>query len=393
LHRDGCAAILSAHNQHPRRRMVASRPEIFTLSPDEISRFLLRQRREREPSNWEIRLDAQLKEILQRANDFVPSAAGSILLDDPRAKLVSSAQNRLTFIAVFGEHSQRLLGQRVQAAAGIAGRIYSSGKPYRSGDLASDPYFTGDVDAESGFRSHTIVGVPVIIGESICGVLELINRHDGKPYEVRDLELLEIFAGYISSSIQNALDALRARELARRDDLTGLFNDRFLHGRLSVEIERAEKDAADLGLLFLDLDNFKHINDTHGHLAGSRTLREIGGLLARVTPPGSVCARYGGDEFVVILPGGDTARSCELAEELRLHVAGNVFLATPSAEGRPPLNLSGVTASVGVASYREHVAPRGELERRENAFLRLADTAMYVAKHNGKNRIEVAEAE
>jgi diguanylate cyclase (GGDEF)-like protein len=368
-------------------------PEIVTLAPDEIQRFLMRTRREREPAHWEVRLDAQLREILQRANDFVPSAAGSILLDDPRAKLAGTQANRLTFIAAFGKRAQDLLGQRVPTSRGIAGRIYTSGHPYASPNLSVDPYFTGEVDLESGFESKSIMGVPVIVGESICGVLELINRLDGRPYEPRDLELLQIFAGYTSSSIQNALDAIRARELARRDDLTGLFNDRFLHSRLHLEIEHAERDGTDLALLFIDLDDFKHINDRHGHLCGSRTLAELGALFAAEAPPGAVCARYGGDEFVIILPGADGTRAVQLAESLRKLIAQHTFLAKPSAEGRPPLCLEGLTASFGVASYHEQVGPQGEIERRENAFLRLADAAMYVAKRTGKDRVVIAEPE
>jgi diguanylate cyclase (GGDEF)-like protein len=373
--------------------MAAPRPEILTLAPDEISRFLMRTRRQRDFSGWEVRLDAHLREILERANDFVPSAAGSILLDDPRAKLAGAKINRLTFIAVFGEQSEKLLGHRIPTHTGIAGRIYTSGIPYVSPDLASDPYFTGEIDHESGFTSRSIIGVPVIVGESICGVLELVNRLDGLPYEPRDLELLRIFAGYISSSIQNALDAIRGRELARRDDLTGLFNDRFLHSRLREEIERAENDDTDLALLFLDLDNFKAINDTYGHLTGSRTLTEVGALLQATAPPGAICARYGGDEFVVILPGADATRALMTAEELRARLGAKTYLATAAVEGRPPLGLTNVTASVGVASYHEHVAARGEVERRENAFLRLADAAMYAAKHRGKDCVVLAEPE
>jgi diguanylate cyclase (GGDEF)-like protein len=373
--------------------MAAAGPEILTLAPDEISRFLMRTRRQRDVAAWEVRLDSHLREILERANEFVPSAAGSILLDDPRAKLAGTPANRLTFIAAFGDSAAKLLGQRIPANSGIAGLIYSSGAPYVSPDLKSDPHFTGETDQESGFKSRSIIGAPVIVGESICGVLELVNRLDGQPYEARDLNLLRIFAGYISSSIQNALDAIRARELARRDDLTGLYNDRFLHSRLHEEIERAEKDGTDLALLFLDLDNFKSINDTHGHLAGSRTLTELGGLLIAAAPAGAVCARYGGDEFVIILPGADAVRAVATAEELRRRISEHTFLAAATPEGRPALQLTNITASIGVASYHEHVASRGEAERRENALLRLADTAMYDAKHLGKDCVVVSEPE
>src|SRR6185295_15852580 len=89
----------------------------------------------------------------------------------------------------------------------------------------------------------SLVGVPVIVGESICGVLELTNRLTDGPYTPRDKELLRIFAAYISSSIQNALDAIRNRTLARIDDLTGLYNSRYFHIRLRDELTRADRDA------------------------------------------------------------------------------------------------------------------------------------------------------
>src|SRR5262245_58059940 len=337
-----------------------TRGAILTLAPEEIQRFLLRTRRNPDAEQWEIRLDAQLRDILARANDFVPSEAGCILLDDPRAKFAAAGPGRLTFIACFGEGATKILGSRITANRGIAGRIYQLGLPYITDDAAKDPFFATEIDSLSGYKTTTVLGVPVIVGESICGVLELLNRRSGGPYVPRDLELLQIFAGYISSSIQNALDAIRARELARRDDLTGLYNDRFFHRRLRDEIRRAEQDGTDLALSFLDLDAFKSVNDTHGHLAGSRTLREVGQLLALHAPPGAIAARYGGDEFVIILPGADAERAFQVSESIRERIASNTFLGSPDSHGTP-LSLTSVTASFGVSSYHEHLAMGGTL--------------------------------
>jgi diguanylate cyclase (GGDEF)-like protein len=347
------------------------KPAIQTLAPEEISRFLMRTRRDRDPERFEVRLDEHLREVLARADDFVPSDAGAILLDDPRAKLAGGQGGRLTVIACFGAAGNHVLGARVPADQGLIGKIYQRGMP-----LVADQ----------------LVGVPVVLGESICGVLELRGRRGTTDYSARDLELLQIFAAYISSSIQNALDAIRSRELARRDDLTGLYNDRFLHRRLTDEIQRAERDGTHVSLLFLDLDDFKVVNDTHGHLTGSRTLREVGQLLSLRLPPGAIAARYGGDEFVMILPGANVETAVGVAELLRTTLEETPILAGAMDLGLDERGLH-VTASVGVASYHEHVGPFGPVERRQNALLRLADTAMYAAKADGKNRTLVASVE
>lgn len=332
----------------------------------------MRTRRDRDPERFEIRLDEHLREVLARANDFVPSDAGAILLDDPRAKMAGAqATGRLTVIANFGVETPHTLGIRVPADQGTVGTIYLRGSPIVAAGM---------------------MGVPVVLGESICGLLELRRSPGRGAYTERDLELLGIFAAYISSSIQNALDAIRARELARRDDLTGLYNDRFLNRRLTEEITLAEKDGTPLSLLFLDLDHFKAVNDSYGHIAGSRTLQEVGQLIHMTLPPGAIAARYGGDEFCIILPGADTAAATEVAEHLRRSVESKAFLRTASDLGISEQGLK-ITSSFGVANYHEHVLPFGSLERRQNTLLRLADTAMYVAKSGGKNLVQVTLAE
>jgi len=373
------------------RSITTARPgPILTLSPEEITRFFVRVRRDQDTERWDVRLDGALHEILERANDFVPSESGGILLDDPRSKLAGAPAPRLTFIAVYGPGSQERLGRRIPSDCGVAGAVYRTGKAHQTSELGPDDPLSALTSARP---IESLIAVPVIVGESICGVLELTNRRAGGAYTPRDKELLRIFAAYMSSSIQNALDAIRARALARLDDLTGLFNSRHFHTRLQDEIARADRDGSELSMLFIDLDNFKLVNDHYGHIAGSWTLREVARLLSENAPPASVLARYGGDEFVVILPTCGLSRAVQTAETLRKIIADATFLDATGDAGQPTAALPSVTASVGVASYRDHLAPGGSARRRENVFLRLADAAMYRAKANGRNRSEAAEPE
>ena len=367
---------------------------ILTVSPEEIARFFVRARRDQDTERWDVRLDAALREILERANEFVPSESGGILLDDPRAKLAGIRTPRLTFIAVYGPNSGQLLGRRVQSERGFVGEVYRVGRAARADRLGGDdPLLVTVPPRAKGPPVESIIGVPVIVGESICGVLLLANRRSGGPYSARDSELLRIFAAYMSSSIQNALDAIRARALARLDHLTGLFNSRYFHVRLHDEIARADREATELSMLFIDLDNFKLVNDRFGHMAGSWTLREVARLLTENAPPATVLARYGGDEFAAILPNTGLARAVQTAEHLRRVIAEATLFDVESEPGQPAQMLPGVRASVGVASYRDHLAPGGNQRRRGNVFLRLADSAMYRAKANGRNRVEAAEPE
>jgi diguanylate cyclase (GGDEF)-like protein len=364
---------------------------ILTLSPEEIARFFVRARRDQETERWDVRLDAALREILERANDFVPSEVGGILLDDPRAKLAGAPAPRLTFIAAFGPGAEHVVGKRIPSDYGFTGKIYSSGRPGQTDGLKPDDPLVAL--APDGLPIRSVLGVPIVVGESICGVLELANRRSGGAYTPRDKELLRIFAAYMSSSIQNALDAIRARALARVDDLTGLANSRYFHTRLEEEIARADREGTELSMLFIDLDRFKTVNDRFGHLAGSWTLQKVAQLLSENAPPGARLARYGGDEFVVILPGANLPRAMQTAETLRYTIADARFFDAEAESGESPSPLPRITASIGVASYRDHLAPGGTQRRRESTFLRLADSAMYRAKANGRNRVEVAEPE
>jgi diguanylate cyclase (GGDEF)-like protein len=222
-------------------------------------------------------------------------------------------------------------------------------------------------------------------------VLELINRQSQADYGPDDLNLLEIFAGYISISIQNVLDGRQAQEIAKRDNLTGLFNDRYLHIALMRAVGEAKRLGTDLAVLFLDLDFFKRVNDTHGHLAGSQVLQEVGGILSEsVEDLGAFPARYGGDEFVVVAPELTLEGAVDLAEEIRNSIVETVFCDAPGEIQREALHLKGLTCSVGVASLKRHLDDDVSDDNAKSTLLRLADSAMYVAKETGRNRTAVA---
>jgi len=375
-------------NFEPARPAAAPAIELQSLDPQELERFLDRRRATLSP---ELSLTENLLEVLRKANEFVPSAAGSILLDDPREKYRDRHRNSLTFIAAFGDKAAELMGQKIPANRGIAGRAYLTGTAYSTAEAHRDPHFFSEVDESIQYTTHSVIAIPVRIEHEVCGVLELINRQQRSGFSDSDRNLLEIFAGYISISIQNVLDGRQAQEIARRDNLTGLYNDRFLHVALTRSIHQCRETGSDLALLFLDLDFFKRVNDTHGHLAGSQVLREVGALLgARVATVDGIAARYGGDEFVLVVPGLDLDGAVDLAEEMRNEINLSTYCDQPGDIQPEALHLGGLTCSIGIATWKRHLTEDLSEEQCRSAILRLADSAMYVAKETGRNRTAVA---
>lgn len=365
--------------------------ELFSLDSRQVSRLLDRRRH---PLHDEAPMETHtlFEDILRIANRFVPSEAGSVLIDDPSLKLSQHwepSSSELIFVSCFGPKSENLVGRRLPATQGIVGKTYMTGQPVLSPRAREDKDFYAEFDKETQYTTESIVCVPIRLGNATCGVLELINRKGSENYVQSELELLQIFAGYISTSLQNVLDANRYRELAKRDDLTGLYNDRFFNQKLTEEVEAAEQKGTDLSLIFLDLDRFKGVNDRYGHLVGSQTLREIGLALAAAVPEKQAwVARYGGDEFVVIAPGCDLREGIELAESIRVRIENSPFRIEPGTETGVLLRAGTVTASLGVASYRELRVPSGASSKlRRNLFIKVADQSMYEAKAQGKNRV------
>lgn len=367
--------------------------QFHSLENPQLERFLERHKSGL-PFKSDIDLDLVLRQILQKANEFVPSESGSILLDDPFRKVASRHENELVFIATFGDAGRDLVGHRLSAKHGIAGQVYQTGMPHLSENVEGDVFFYPEIDQRIGHKTYSVVCVPIYIGKHVCGVLELINRLDGRAFNDRDKTLLEIFAGYTSFTLQNALDGKRAHELARKDDLTGLFNDRWFHVRLTEAVAEARQSGKPSVLIFMDLDQFKGVNDCHGHLAGSQVLREVGFLLKRIVQSEeATVARYGGDEFVLILPETTLEQGLAVAEQIRHAVAETTFLAREWALNNPPLHLRGIlSASIGIAEHVPTTDSSALVEHEKSELLRRADAAMYRAKSLGKNQVVVSRA-
>jgi len=364
----------------------------INIASHEILEKILERKKKDEFGHANVDLKKMLKEILTWANRFVPSESGSILLDDPTLDQYKQKSGELYFVACFGKGSASLVNTPLPADVGIVGRTYSSGKPYISKKVKEDTNFYSGIDRKTKFKTKSIVCAPIKIKGATIGVVELINRHNGVDFDQNDLTLLRIFAEYTSTLIQNSLDAKRFSELSIRDNLTGLYNDRFFYDRITKEISRAVRKNGDLSLLFLDLDRFKEVNDTHGHLAGSTVLSEMGGILLESIEkyPNATSARYGGDEFIVILPDQSLEAGAAYAEKLRKTIEEFVFIKSRYPGGDKALRIKGlITSSIGVTSLKASRA-RGTVKEIREEMIKLADDAMYKSKDDGRNMTTTA---
>lgn len=192
--------------------------------------------------------------------------------------------------------------------------------------------------------------------------------------QVRERELMEVNDA-LHENLRE-IDELQEqlREQANRDPLTGLYNRRYLDSTLERELARCKRDGHPLALILIDIDHFKQVNDTYGHQAGDEVLLKLSTLLACMARAGDVACRYGGEEFLLLMPTMPLASAQERAEALRM-AFGN--LAVPFGD----FHLR-ATLSIGIAAYPGHGTSAGEL-------IRNADTALYRAKHLGRNRVEV----
>jgi two-component system cell cycle response regulator len=263
-----------------------------------------------------------------------------------------------------------------------------SGQPVLVEDLDTHPLYEGvrNVWGLEGIEVpiRSVIALPFTIERGQYGVFLVRRTRDQEPFGAADLEFAHSVITAAVAVIQRAqmvestmADNARLEQLAQTDPLTQLLNRRALTERITAEMERALRYDSTMALLMIDLDHFKKVNDTYGHLVGDDVLRDVAQLLGETIRGTDIVARYGGEEFLVLLPETDDEGAERFAERIRVAVEQHPFVA-----GKESGTLS-MTTSVGVAVF-----PAARIESVEDLFAR-ADAALYRAKADGRNRVRM----
>jgi diguanylate cyclase (GGDEF)-like protein len=311
-----------------------------------------------------------LREVLQvimgKISELLQPKSWSLLMVDPET-------SELYFEIAVSPVAEQLKQLRLKPGEGIAGWVAEHGEPLLITDAQTDARFAKEVDCKVDFTTRSVICVPLNVRGRVLGVIELINRLEDTLYQENDLTILSTIADFAAIAIENARNYERMCELVVTDDLTGLYNARHFSTIIDREFQLAKRYTQPLSLLFLDLDHFKKVNDSYGHLTGSRVIGEVGKLIKRNIRSVDYAARYGGDEYVVLLPNTNRQGALTVANHLRDFIRQHPFV---SDDG----TAFGVTASFGMASYPEDAATRDDL-------LRFADQAMYMVKETTRDGI------
>ncbi len=313
-----------------------------------------------------------LRAILDMSAQLLKAEQGSLMLIDQEtdALLLEAKKGIIDGVA------EKI---RINPGEGIAGKVAQSGEAILVEDLEEDPRILQR--NRQHYKTHSFVSIPLKIDDRIIGVLNLSDKASGEVFNKEDLKLIQSFATHAAVVMERNVFINKTEELKKltiTDPLTGLLNRRYLHERLKDELARSARHGHNFGLLMVDIDGFKQCNDTLGHPAGDKVLRAVADTLANAVRSIDIVARYGGDEFMIILPETVKSVAIDIAERIR----NNVSQKAVQGNGNPVPGTHIITASIGIACYPEHAKTVEQL-------LENVDKALYDAKNRGRNRVEV----
>ncbi len=316
--------------------------------------------------------DTLIQTILDRSAELLKAEQGSLmLLDQDSDTLLLEAKK-----GIFDGVTQKL---KINRGEGIAGRVAEFGEALLVENVENDPRVKQK--NRGHYKTPSFISVPLKIGDRIIGVLNLADKTTGEVFDEEDLKLIQSFATHAAVVMERNVFFNKTEELKKltiTDPLTGLLNRRYLHERLRDELARSERYGHSLSLVMLDVDGFKLSNDTFGHPFGDQLLKGMAETLLNTVRSMDIVARYGGDEFMMILPETDEPLAVDIAERVRSKMIKKVEL-PPGETGTEPMVL---TSSIGIVCFPKH-------GNSVDVLLEKVDKALYRAKNKGKNRIEV----
>lgn len=258
------------------------------------------------------------------------------------------------------------MGKRIPLGTGILGRVARTGERALVQN-AIEGQLSGILP-----EARAILCIPIIYGEMLLGVLNIESRNESA-FTPQDVLILNTLADLLATALHNAFVFQKLQQQSITDGLTGIKTRRFFWEALSAEWKRASRSGRPFSVVLIDLDKFKEVNDTMGHFEGDLVLARVGRLLEQKSRQSNVVARYGGDEFIVLMPETGPDQAAVLAERLRQWLAAD-----------PMLSEHNITGSFGVASFPTHGFSIEDV-------IRVADAGMYVSKRSGGNMVSTAE--
>jgi len=310
-----------------------------------------------------------LNTIMVKAADLISAEGWSILL-------LNESRNELVFEAASGKAGKKLLGMRLKIGQGVAGWVARYGKSLIVPDVSKDPRFYSGVDRKTKFTTKSVLCVPMKSRDCIIGVVEVVNKIGGEPFTQDEFEIFENVVAHLTIALEKAKLYRKMEEASQIDDLTQLRNTRYCNQFLDNFLTERRETKGVISLIFLDIDFFKLVNDKFGHLVGSETLKIVGERMARVVRGNDVIVRYGGDEYIVLLPNTGKKTAAVIAERIRTEMSREPFYAFGNKK-------FSITVTSGVATYPDDAKTRDDL-------IGKADKAMYDGKMSGRNKVILA---